>query len=259
MPGNEKKTIKFILQNKRKIELKYIGKIKTVKVPYKNNIITATSQNIEKFKSDDSSKKADIYLNDIGISLKQDGGSFAFNRIQRKFLPNFLSKILNFDNAEEIIKKIDVQIQSFHKKNDDEISSFSPLEVMKREQFNILLKYLMLEGSPKEKSKFPAKYILNSKKRISLLGDLKIFSFEDYLNEFSLSHVLRMRRSWYGQESESEHKRAKGLLKTVDNKPWCFDNVSGLPNAHLKTNKRWRDDVPEAERKTCYYLMIEKK
>ena len=120
MPGNEKKTIKFILQNKRKIELKYIGKIKTVKVPYKNNIITATSQNIEKFKSDDSSKKADIYLNDIGISLKQDGGSFAFNRIQRKFLPNFLSKILNFDNAEEIIKKIDVQIQSFHKKNDDD-------------------------------------------------------------------------------------------------------------------------------------------
>jgi hypothetical protein len=259
MPGNEKETINFILQNKNKIKLKYVGKIKTLKIPYKENIIIATPQNIKKFKSDNSRKKADIYINDIGISLKQEGGSFAFNRIQRKFLPNFLNKILNFENSEEIIKKIDFQIQIFHEKNDDEISSFSPLEVMGHEQFNVLLKYLMLEGSPKEKSKFPAKYILNSKKRISLPEDLKIFSFEDYLDEFSLSHVLRMRRSWYGQESDSEHKRAKGLLKAADNKPWCFDNVSGLPKVHDKTNKRWRDDIPEEERKTCYYLMIEKK
>ena len=71
--------------------------------------------------------------------------------------------------------------------------------------------------------------------------------------------MFRTRRCWYGQESNSEHNRAKGLLKELSNKPWCFDDVSGLPNKHKKTNKRWRDESPQDERKTCYLLFIEEK
>jgi hypothetical protein len=60
MPGNEKETIRFILENKNKINLKYIGKIKTIKIPHKNKKIKVTNKNLDNFYSDDSSKKADI-------------------------------------------------------------------------------------------------------------------------------------------------------------------------------------------------------
>jgi hypothetical protein len=177
MPGNEKETIRFILENKNKINLKYIGKIKTIKIPHKNKKIKVTNKNLDNFYSDDSSKKADIYLNEKGISIKQDGGSFAYNRIQRKSLLNFFSKTLSFKDTNEIINKIDNQVQIFHNKknDDDEKSSFSPLNVMSKTQFYTLLKYLMLDGSPMEKSEFPAQYILNSKKNISSQDDLFIF------------------------------------------------------------------------------------
>jgi hypothetical protein len=261
MPGNEKETIRFILENKKKINLKYIDKIKTIKIPHKNKKIKVTNKNLDNFYSDDSSKKADIYLNEKGISIKQDGGSFAFNRIQRKSLLNFFSKTLGFKDTNEIINKIDNQVQIFHNKknDDDEKSSFSPLNVMSKTQFYTLLKYLMLDGSPMEKSEFPAQYILNSKKNISSQDDLKIFNFDEYFDKYSSVCMFRTRRCWYGQESNSEHNRAKGLLKELSNKPWCFDDVSGLPNKHKKTNKRWRDEIPQDERKTCYLLFIEEK
>jgi hypothetical protein len=261
MPGNEKETIKFILENKKNINLKYIGKIKSIQVPYKDKKIEVTSENLENFYSDDSSKKADIYLNDKGISLKQEGGNFAFNRLQRKYLPDLLENILKIKDSAKIINKIDNKIENFHnqKNNAENERNFSPSDVMTKEQFNAVLKYLMLEGSPKKRSKFTAEFILVSKNKISSPNDLKIFNFEEYLNENSLVHNFARRRSWYGQSSDTEHKRAKGLLKAKNNKQWCFSDVSGLPNLHEKTNKRWREEIPEAERKTCYYLMIETK
>lgn len=36
-----------------------------------------------KISTTDSRKKADVYLNGIGVSIKQAGGSFAYNRLQR--------------------------------------------------------------------------------------------------------------------------------------------------------------------------------
>jgi G3E family GTPase len=130
---------------------------------------------------------------------------------------------------------------------------------MTKEQFNTLLKYLMLEGSQDKKSQFPAEYILTSKKKISSNNDLRIFNFEEYLNLNSLTHDFARRRSWVGQSSDTEHKRAKGFFKIEENKEWCFNDVSGLPRVSKKTKKRWRDEIPEAERKTSYYLMIETK
>lgn len=261
MSGNEIETIEFILKNKDNLELKHIGKIKSIKIPYKNKKIEVTFENLKKFKKDNSKKKADIYLNDIGISLKQEGGSFSYNRMQRKFLFDFFVKTLNFRNTNEIIQKIDNQVQIFHNKkdNNDEKSFFLYSDIMTNEQFKILLKYLMLDGSPKTKSQFPAQYILKSKKKIFSTGNLQIFNFEEYFNKYSSVNIFRTRRCWYGQESNSEHNRAKGLLKWTDNKPWCFDDVSGLPDLHKKTNKRWRDEITVSQRKTCYLIFIEEK
>jgi len=261
MPGNEKQTIEFILNNKEDLNLKHIGEIKTIKIPYKDKKIEATSENLKDFYSDDSSKKADIYLNDKGISLKQEGGNFAFNRLQRKHLPNFFKKILKFQDAKKIIDKIDNKIKTFHHQNNDEEDNrnFSPLDVMTKKQFNTVLKYLMLKGSPEKKSKFPAEYILTSKKKISSTDDLRIFNFEEYLNEKSLTHNFARRRSWIGQLSDTEHNRAKSLFHEEGNKEWCFNDVSGLPKVNKETKKRWRDETPETDRKTVYYLMIETK
>lgn len=167
MPGNEKQTIKFILNHKKDLNLKYIGKIQTIKIPYKNEKIEVTCENLKKFYSDDAKKKADIYLNDKGISLKQEGGSFAFNRLQRKYLLNLFKEILKFKDAQNIIDKLDNKIKTFHhqKNAEEEKRNFSPIDVMSQEQFNTVLKYLMLMGSQKEQSKFPAEYILISKKK----------------------------------------------------------------------------------------------
>lgn len=260
MPGNEKQTIEFILDNKDKINLNHIGPIRSIKIPYKNQKVEVTKENIKIFQSDDSSKKADIYLNNKGISLKQEGGNFAFNRLQRKDLLNFFYKILKLNNSEKIIDKIDRKILDFHN-NKEGKRNFSPLEVMTKKQFNTILKYLLLEGSPAKKSLFPAEYILVSKKTISSLSDLKIYNYDDYLNENKLTHDFARRRSWYGQLSNTEHNRAKGLMKSKDNKKWCFDSVSGMPKAQIIENKKkyWRDEILEKDRKTCYYLMIETK
>jgi hypothetical protein len=261
MRGNEKETIKFILENKKHINLKYIGKIKTIQIPHHDKKIEVTNNNLDDFYSDDAYKKADIYLNDKGISLKQEGGNFAFNRLQRQYLPNLFEKILKIKDAKKIIDKIDSKIKIFHNQKDDEEHNrnFSPLDVMTKEQFNTLLKYLMLEGSQDKKSQFPAEYILTSKKKISSNNDLRIFNFEEYLNLNSLTHDFARRRSWVGQSSDTEHKRAKGFFKIEENKEWCFNDVSGLPRVSKKTKKRWRDEIPEVERKTSYYLMIETK
>jgi hypothetical protein len=181
--------------------------------------------------------------------------------LQRQYLPNFFEKILKINDVQKIISKIDSKIKIFHNQKDDEeyYRNFSPLDVMTKEQFNKILKYLMLEGSQDKKSQFPAKYILTSKKKISSTDDLRVFNFKEYLNLTSLTHVFAMRRSWVGQLSDTEHKRAQGFFKIEENKEWCFNDVSGLPRLCKKTKKRWRDEITEADRKTCYYLMIETK
>ena len=76
MPGNEETVINFLvdaLENNQKIKLPIIGELQDVSMPIKNGKkqIRKTTD-LQYFSSDDRYKKADVYLNNIGISMKED-------------------------------------------------------------------------------------------------------------------------------------------------------------------------------------------
>ena len=70
MPGNESEVLKFILSNKNHIRLNGIDKVKTIKVPKEGSLFELKSlEDLSKVDSSDSTKKADFYINDVGISI----------------------------------------------------------------------------------------------------------------------------------------------------------------------------------------------
>ena len=89
MPGNEETVIKFLvksLHNDKKLNLPVIGNLNEVSMPIKDGkkIIRQTSELIN-FSSNDRYKKADVYLNNFGVSLKEESAPL-YNKIQRKIL-----------------------------------------------------------------------------------------------------------------------------------------------------------------------------
>jgi hypothetical protein len=124
---------------------------------------------------------------------------------------------------------------------------------MSKENFYKVIKYLMLEGSPNlGETEFAAEMILISKKKINKVEDLTIYTFNEFFDKFSNQFSFAIRRHWYGQKSNSEHKRAISILKNKDNEPWCFEESVGTPDG-------WREDIAKKDRKTVYTLSIEHK
>jgi hypothetical protein len=127
--------------------------------------------------------------------------------------------------------------------------------------FKTLLEYLMMKGSPNlGPSKHPAKYILEASaisrfslpKRPWIEWKIEVYSFEEYFSKYKNDLKIGVRRQWYGQKSRSEHGRAAGLINKPGNAPWIFNNVAGHPR------DGWREEIPEKDRKTVYFLMVEK-
>ena len=117
----------------------------------------------------------------------------------------------------------------------------------------------MMKGSPNLGfSQYPAQYILEAPKKDIGIENINLYSFNEYFSLYKHKLSIAIRRQWVGQSS-SEHTRALGLSKKEDNYPWVFDEVVGEPNIGKTTGKRWRDDFPANQRKTVYFLMIEKK
>jgi hypothetical protein len=122
------------------------------------------------------------------------------------------------------------------------------------------MEFLMLKGSPNLGiSNHPAEFILEAPKTIARADELLLWTFEEYFERYKSKLEVAIRRQWVGQESDSEHSRSVGIASKPENLPWVFDDVVGQPKPHKTTQKRWRDGVAEADRKTVYFLMIEKK
>jgi hypothetical protein len=86
MAGNEIEVCKFLFSNIGSINLKHIGILEEIGAPLPNNrgyLPVKSLEDLLKISTTDSRKKADIYLNGIGVSIKQAGGSFLYNRLQR--------------------------------------------------------------------------------------------------------------------------------------------------------------------------------
>ncbi len=241
--------------------LNHIGRVDEVAAPVRESDLYIPLQflnNLSQISTSHSGKKADVYLNGRGISIKQSGGSFAFNRLQRANLFEVYTS-LGLTHPEAIIVNIDREVQKFHQgllpgRNQPWQTFFS------EQDFKTLMIFLMLRGSPNQGlSSHPAEFILEASKTVSSNGDLALYSFDEYFEQYKLKFEVAIRRQWIGQESDSEHSRALGLSRKVENARWVFDDIAGQPQLHHATQRRWREGFPESARRTVYFLMIEKK
>lgn len=260
MPGNEKQVAKFLLLNKGKLKLSHVGLVKSVGAPSPSGtgyVELRNAQGIIRYlSSEDSRKKADIYINSHGISVKQLGSSFSYNRLQRANLVEIF-ELLKFKNTESMLEKLDREVIKFHqgklqRRNRPWESFFD------KSEFKALFKFLVIEGSPNVGfSSHPAEFILEAPPGRITPEDINIYTFDEYFNKYLSKFKIAIRRQWIGQASDSEHRRALGLVKKPGNTPWVFNDVAGVPNMH-HSGSRWRKDIPPEERKTVYFLMIEK-
>jgi hypothetical protein len=248
--GNEEETMRFIFRNLNSFSLPHIGLIKNLSVPHKNGELVkiTNEEDLDYFSSSDSRKKADFYLNDFGISHKQSGGCQLFNRLQRHDLLRVFD-FLNFNRGEELLSKLDRQIDLVHFEQKARNRAWD--SCFCKDQFQILLNFLMTEGSPNYGiSSSKVDFILNSPKVIKSTDDLKVYNFQEYFNQFSDQIKIAVRRCWMGQGSKTESQRAISLNRKEENRRWIFDSIVGEP-------KFWDNRFPKKERKTAYYLMIE--
>jgi hypothetical protein len=261
MAGNEIEVCRFLVLNLGSVQLNHIGLVEEIAAPQKGAdryTLLRSVEDLSLVSTSDSGKKADIYLNGKGISIKQSGGSFAFNRLQRNNLLDVYTD-LGLTQPELIISNLDQEVRKFHqglllKRNQPWKNIFSEAD------FKILMRFLMLRGSPNlGLSIHPADFILEAPRLINSADELLLWSFEEYFEQYKSKLEVAIRRQWIGQESASEHSRALGIASKTENLPWIFDDVVGQPRPHKETRKRWRDEVPEHHRKTVYFLMIEKK
>jgi len=247
VPGNEKNVVKFLLRNKLSICLEHIGEILSIKSPISGGQMQEmhSVQDIEDFVDENSkNKKADIYINDKGVSIKQTGGSKAANKFQRKSAI-FIFNTLNIQNPYENLLKIDEAVKSFHEgkiKRDINWQDF-----FLEEDFKLLMKHLMMLGDQKKISDFPADLILTSPK-IPTISDFKTYTFDEYFEAKKDITAISIRRVWPSQRSKSESDRAKSIAKVEGNFPWVFDNIAGTADSGFKEDS---DD-----KRTVYYLDI---
>ncbi len=261
MAGNELEVCKFIFNNLNSLELKHLNNIYEIATPIKGSSdlkVIKTVNDLSTISTQDSSKKADIYLNGSGVSIKQIGGSNCYNRLQRADL-NQVFKQSNLTNIENKISLIDKDVNNYHQ-NLIKTRNVPWKNYFSEREFKKFLEFLMMKASPNLGfSANPAQYILEAPKKNISKSNIYLYTFYEYFNLYEEKISIAIRRQWVGQSSNSEHKRALSLSKKPDNCSWVFDEVVGEPKIHKKTGKRWRDDVPANERKTVYFLMIEKK
>lgn len=253
MPGNEVEVAKYLIENIGKIELSHLGVIKTLGAPKAHSAdyrLLSSPSDAELISSPDASKKADIYLNGVGVSVKQVGGSFSYNRIQRANIQS-LFRQLGFSDATEKLARLDAEVRRFHEGS--LATRNRPWEgFFSESDFKKLLEFLMMKGSPNlGLSEHPADLILEASRLINQWR-IYAYTFDEYFAKYKDSFKIAIRRQWVGQASHSEHGRAVSLAKKPGNVPWVFGNVVGSPNSG------WRADFPTERRKTVYFLMIEK-
>ncbi|MBL7131337.1 MAG: hypothetical protein ISS45_08060 [Candidatus Omnitrophica bacterium] len=255
MPGNEKAITKYLLQNKNKITLHHLGVVNSVGAPgcMKGQHIemNAVSDVDRLLATQDSRKKADIYVNNHAISIKQTGSSFLYNRLQRANILKVFT-LLGFSNPESMLQRLDKEVLDFHKGNLTRRNR--PWQDFFNEaEFKALVKFLMLQGSPNVGfSSHPAEFVLEAPANNPSETNINVFTFDEYFEEYKNKIKIAIRRQWVGQASGSEHGRAVGLARKRENAPWVLNGAVGTPRSG------WIRDFPASERKTVYFLMLEK-
>lgn len=254
MPGNELEIGRFLLNNIGKIALPHFGQLASIGAPNPSRpgfTPITTPAKINLLSSEDSRKKADIYINNCGVSLKQTGSTFSYNRLQRANLQD-VYLILGFDSIEQRLLSIDKEVERFHRGLLNRRNR--PWEdFFKEDDFKSLLEFLMMKGSPNVGlSHHPAEFILEAPPLNISANSISLYTFDEYFNKYKQDFKIAIRRQWVGQASNSEHGRALGLVRKLGNAPWVYKDIAGEPRTG------WRSNFSKEARRTVYFLMIEK-
>lgn len=255
MAGNEKEITKFLVLNKGKLSLKKIGIVNSVSAPNlsKEGYLEINNvRDVERcLSTEDSRKKADIYVNNHGVSIKQTGPSFLYNRLQRANILEVFT-LLGFNKPESMLQRLDKEVLDFHKGNLKRRNR-PWQDFFNEEDFKVLVKFLMVQGSPNVGfSSHLVEFVLEAPASNPSEANINVFTFDDYFEEYKNKIKIAIRRQWVGQDSKSEHGRAVGLAGKKENAPWVFNEAVGAPRSG------WARGFPASERKTVYFLMLEK-
>ena len=199
----------------------------------------------------DARKKADVYINDVGVSIKQSGGSFLYNRLQRANILEVYS-FLKFSNINQKLRRIDLEVSRFHqglleRRNRPWQTFFT------EHDFKSLLEFLMMKYSANVGfTNHPASLILEAPAENISIDTISVFTFDEYFEIYKQKIKIAIRRQFVGQASRSEHTRALGLSRKRGNALWVFNDVVGEPSTG------WSNEWSSEARKTVYFLMIEK-
>lgn len=258
MAGNERLITEYLFQHIGLIELHHVGLVTEISVPTKHGmLIMQTTGDLLQLSTEDANKKADIYINSRGVSLKQSGANFLFNRLQRADILSVFN-MLGFTYANNILSTLDDVIDNFH--NGRIKGRSRPWnELFEETHFYKLLEFLMMQGNPHNgESAYPAELILQAPSAGVNVNNIEVFTFDEYFNRFKNNLKIAIRRQWVGQSSDGEHRRAVGLAKKVANSKWVYESIVGSPRQSLSTGLRWREDIAPSERRTVYLVFIEK-
>jgi hypothetical protein len=261
MAGNEIAIVQYLVSNIGTVKLPHLGLVKTIGAPddSSNKFTEIKSlEDLQTVSTEDAKKKADIYINGVGVSIKQSGSSFSFNRIQRSEILKVFN-IIDCESPENCLIKIDKAVDDFHKGIVAKRSR--PWnELFTENDFKNLVRYLMMQGSPNNgDSKHPAELILVAPKIGVAENNISVYTFDEYFEYFKANLFIAIRRQWVGQISKSEHGRALGIASKPGNDPWVYNDIAGSPRKYKPSGKVWREEIPENERKTVYILFVEKK
>jgi hypothetical protein len=250
MAGNEAMVVDYLIRLKNTISINHLGVINRIQNPGINGqLIDITSTNL--LRTENSGKKADIFLNGKGVSIKQNGSTFLYNRLQRADMLDIFTS-LGFANPSRTLFKMDDLIQNFH--NGQFESRDRPWsEGFNEADFTTLLEYLMMKGSPNLGiSKYPADYILTAPKKNITPNSISCDTFSEYFTKYKNNIYLSIRRQWVGQLSKSEHGRASGLANKQGNAQWVFNKIAGSPRTGWKAVA----DFLIKDRRTVYMIFL---
>lgn len=250
MPGNEATVVDYLINNIGSLRLNHLGLINQIQNPGANGqLIDITSTDL--LRTEDAGKKADIFINGKGVSIKQSGSSFLYNRLQRaEMLKIFTS--LGFSNPANTLSKMDGLIQKFQN-GEFESRDRHWSEGFNEPDFMSLLEFLMMKGSPNLGiSAHPADFVLTAPKTNITPNKMSCDTFNEYFTKYKDVIYLSLRRQWVGQSSNSEHTRATGLANKPDNGPWVFKEIVGSP----RTGWRSEAEFPLKDRRTVYMIFL---
>jgi len=254
VPGKENEVIKYVFNNKKKIKLNHLNNISSIKIPKKKELIKINSlKDLKRNSSSDSSKKADVFFNNIGISIKEKGGN-PYNKLYRKDLSFMKSFIKNDVKYKQVVKNLEEKLNKIHSNNLKRDVFWK--DIIEEKYFKPILKYLMMDGKPFKKNNFPAKFLLIHDKNIKSDENLTLLSFDEYFDNYKNKICFAFRRVWYGMTS-GEHDRANNICyQHLESDGWCFKTITGEPRKRKDGKSIWRSDIMSSDRRTAYYLNI---